>query len=212
MQTQNEHAGSADPLSHPTSAEWTAFLYKETASPRRREMAQHLANCPDCSSHLKTWRVTLGDLNEWMIPSRPRVRQPWFPRLKWAAATAVILAVGILVGQAFSPSRREVAALKTSVAQLSETVQRAGDPGLSANVSAARTTANAEVLRLLAQYSALQDNQRTADQLALKDVLDGLDVRIATLRNELETVAVNTEGSFRQTRQNLAQLASLPVQ
>jgi hypothetical protein len=37
-------------------------------------------------------------------------------------------------------------------------------------------------------------------------------VRIATLRGELETVAVNTEGSFQQTRQNLAQLTSYPAQ
>jgi hypothetical protein len=212
MQTQNEHAGSADPLSHPTSAEWMAFLYKETASPRRCEMAQHLADCSDCSSRLNAWRTTLSDLDQWAIPAPRRVHQPWFPVPRWAAATALILCVGILVGHAFSPSRREVAALRASVAQLSETVQRAGEPGLSATVAAARSTANAETLRLLAQYSALQDNQRTADQLAVKDVLDGLDVRIATLRNELETVAVNTEGSFRQTRQNLAQLVSLPVQ
>ena len=68
--------------------------------------------------------------------------------------------------------------------------------------------ANAETVRLLTQYTALQENQRTADQLALKDVLDTFDVRLASLRTELETVAVNTEGGFQATRQNLARLVS----
>jgi hypothetical protein len=189
-----------------------SFLYKETAAPRRREMEQHLANCADCSGRLKTWRATSNDLNEWVIPATRRVRQPWFPVLRWATAAALFLGAGIFIGQAFSPSRSEVAALKASVVQLSQNMQRAGDSDLAASVAAARTAAHAETLRLLSQYSTLQDNQRTADQLALKDVLDGVDLRIATLRNELETVAVNTEGSFQQTRQNLAQLASYPVQ
>jgi hypothetical protein len=212
MQTQNEYPGSVDPLSHPTNAEWVSFLYKETASTRRHEMEQHLANCLDCSHQLESWRAASSDLNEWTIPAPRRVRQSWFPLVRWAVAAALILGVGIVVGQGFSPSRREVAALKASVAQLSEAVERAGSSDLAASVAGARTAAHAETLRLLSQYSTLQDSQRIADQLALKDVLDGLEVRIATLRSELETVAVNTEGNFRQTRQNLAQLASYPTQ
>jgi mannitol/fructose-specific phosphotransferase system IIA component len=212
MQTENQHAGSVDPLSHPTSAEWMGFLYKETASARRREMEQHLANCPDCTRQLKVWRGTQSELNEWAMPAPRRVRQLSFPVLRWATAAALILGLGIVIGHAFSPSRREVAALKASVAQLSEAVQREGGSDVSGTVAAARAAANTETLRLLTQYRALQDNQRTADQLAVKDVLDALDVRIATLRGELETVAVNTEGSFQQTRQNLAQLTSYPAQ
>ena len=209
MQTQDQHTRTSDPdpLSHPTAAEWMAFLYGESAAPRRREMGAHLADCPACSAHAKAWRASLHDLDEWILPASRPAPRAWLPVLRWAAAAIVVLGVGMVLGRLMSPSAGDVAALKASVAKLSETVRRGPD----ASVAAATTAANAETLRLLSQYASLQDNQRTADQLALKDVLDTYDVRLATLRNELETVAVNTEGGFQLTRQNMAQLVSLPI-
>jgi len=188
-----------------------AFLYGETAAPRRRELAAHLTHCPACSAQVKAWRASLRDLDEWRLPVSQPAARPWLPVLRWAAAAAVVLGVGVWLGRQMSPSAGDLAALKTSVAQLSDAVQRGRDSDAPAIVATAATAANAETLRLLAQYSNLQDHQRAAAQQALKLTLDTLDVRLATLRNELETVAVNTEGGFQLTRQNMAQLVSFPV-
>jgi hypothetical protein len=185
-----------------------AFVYGETAAPRRRELGAHLAHCPACSAQVKAWSGSRRDLDAWVLPvSRPEAR-PWLPVLRWAAAAAAMLGMGIWLGRQMSPSASEFATLKATVAELFATVQRNGDPDAAASVAAATTAANAETLRLLTQYSSLQDNQRAADQQALKLTLGTFDVRLSTLRNELETVAVNTEGGFQATRQNLARLVS----
>jgi mannitol/fructose-specific phosphotransferase system IIA component len=187
-----------------------AFLYGELEAPRRRELGAHLERCPECSAQVKAWRASKYDLDEWKLPFRRAAGRAWVPVVRWAAAAAVVLGMGIAVGRLMSPSAGEVAQLKASVAELSAAVHRGGGGGDSpATLAAATTAANAETLRLLTQYSALQASQRSADQLALKDVLDTFDVRLATLRNELETVAVNTEGGFQLTRQNLARLVSV---
>jgi hypothetical protein len=212
MQTENQNTGTSSPVNHPDAAEWMAFLYKETAGARRRELGAHLADCPSCSEQVRVWRARLYDLDEWKLPrSRPAARA-WLPVLRWAVAASLVLAVGIWVGRSTASSAREIAALKASVAQLSDTVRRGSGDGTDTSESAAAAiaAANAETVRLLSQYSTLQENQRAADQLALKDVLDTFDVRLANLRSELETVAVNTEGGFQVTRQNLARLVSYP--
>jgi hypothetical protein len=185
-----------------------AFLYGESAAPRRRELGAHLAHCPACSAQVKAWQASRHELDEWVLPaSRPAARA-WLPVMRWAAAAALLLGVGVWLGRQMSPSAGDFAALKASVAQLSEAVGRGSDLDVSPSVAAATAAANAETLRLLAQYSSLQDNQRAADQQALKLTFDTYDARLATLRKELETVAVNTEGGFQVTRQNLAQLVS----
>jgi hypothetical protein len=211
MQTQDQDTGTSGSLSHPDAAEWMAFLYGETAALRRRGLGAHLAHCQACSAQVKAWRASLRDLDEWVLPVSGRAARPWLPVLRWAAAAAVVLGVGVWLGRQVPPSTGDVAALKTSVAQLSEAVQRGRESDAPAIVATATTAANVETLRLLAQYSSLQDNQRAADQQALKLTLDTFGVRLATLRNELETVAVNTEGGFQLTRQNMAQLVSFPV-
>jgi hypothetical protein len=208
MQTENKHTGTAGPLKHPESAEWMGFLYGEPGE-RRRELRAHLEECPACSAQLKAWRASMSDLDEWRVPTRQATSAGWMPVLRWATAAAAVLAVGMGLGRITSPSTREVAELKASVAQLSQAVRQNTGGGDSAGaIAAATTAANVETMRLLTQYSALQENQRTGDQLALKDVLDTFDARLASLRHELETVAVNTEGGFQATRQNMARLVS----
>ena len=208
MQTENKHTGIAGTLNHPESGEWMGFLYGEIAAPRRRELRAHLEQCPACTSQVKSWRASLSDLDEWHVPTRRASAGGWMPVLRWATAAAAVLAVGMGMGRMMSPSAREVAELKASVAQLSQSVRQNNGSDNVGAIAEATTAANAETVRLLTQYTALQENQRTADQLALKDVLDTFDVRLASLRTELETVAVNTEGGFQATRQNLARLVS----
>src|SRR2546423_15543587 len=104
MQTQDEHTRTPDPLSHPTSAEWMGFLYGKLAVPRRRELGGHLADCPECSARVKAWRASQYDLDEWVLPNLRPAQRTWFPVLRWAAATALVLGMGTWLGRSMAPS------------------------------------------------------------------------------------------------------------
>ena len=139
MHTENKDTGTAGPLKHPENADWMGFLYGETAGERRRELRAHLEECPACSAQLKAWRASMSDLDEWRVPTRRVTPGGWMPVLRWATAAAAILAVGIGLGRMMSPSTREMAELKASVAQLSQTVRQNSGGGDSAGAIAAAT-------------------------------------------------------------------------
>jgi hypothetical protein len=182
-----------------------AFLYEEVAPEQKRELQSHLAQCAACAEQVKGWRSGMTALDEWSLPALRRAPRRWQPMVKWAAAAAVVLAVGFAVGRQSSTSATELAALKTSVAQLTETVER--DRQL--NTMNAATAANAEVLRLLDDYARLDENGRAEDRKTMALALQNFESRLARLRAELETVAVNTQDSFQQTQEGLARLVSL---
>jgi hypothetical protein len=182
-----------------------AFLYHEVAPEQKRELQSHLAQCPTCAEQVKGWRAGMMALDEWSLPALRRAPRRWQPMVKWAAAAAVVLAVGFAVGRQISTSASELAALKTSVAQLTETVER--DRQL--NTMNAAATANAEVLRLLDEYARLDENGRAEDRKTVALALQNFESRLARLRAELETVAVNTQDSFQQTQEGLARLVSM---
>jgi hypothetical protein len=215
MQSQETNTRTAAAVKHPDAAEWMAFLYAEVAPERRRELEDHLAHCADCSAQLKTWRASNKALDEWQLPVMQRTSsaaraasRPWWPALKWAAAAAIVLALGFAFGRQTAPNAAELAALKTSVAQLAEGMQQERGASLSNSANIATTAANAETLRLLAEYSQLQESQHATDQQNLAVALRNFETRLGRLRAELETVALNTENGFEQTHENLSRLVS----
>ena len=215
MQSQETNTRISGALKHPDAAEWMAFLYAERSPERRRELEGHLAHCADCSAQMETWRASSKALDEWRLPVIRRTSsaarlasRPWWPALKWAAAAAIVLVLGFAFGRQTSPDAAEFAALKTSVAQLAEAVQQERGSTLSNNVNIATAAANAETLRLLAQYSQLQESQRATDQQNLAVAMRNFETRLGRLRTELETVALNTENGFEQTHENFSRLAS----
>jgi hypothetical protein len=187
-----------------------SFLYGECAPERRRELGAHLATCPACATNVRTWRSSMNTLDEWPLPASRYARRQWVPVLKWAAAAAVVLAVGFAVGRQTSNARNEVAALKESVNQLSALVQSEHSFNLSNSVALA-ASANTETLHLLNEYARLQQEQRASDQEVIKTALRTFDLRLGRVRSDLQTVAVNTEAGFEQTHQNLARLVSYTI-
>ena len=213
MQSQDSNTGTAGTVKHPNSSEWMSFLYGECAPERRRELDAHLAACAACASQVQTWRSSMNALDDWPLPARRHARRQWVPTLKWAAAAAVVLAVGFAMGRQTSNARAEVAALKSSITDLTAIVERDHNLILSNNV-AVLANANTETLRLLSDYARLQQEQRAADQEVIKTALQSFDLRLGKVRTDLQTVAVNTEAGFELTHHNLAQLASysMPIQ
>ncbi len=188
-----------------------AFLYKEIAPERAREMRGHLGACSSCAAQVKAWRASTRELNEWILPATRPDRRQWLPALRWATAAALILGLGVVLGRQTSPALRELSDLRASVNQLAGSWEKERAASLSNSVAVAALAANGETVRLLAQYSRLQDEQRAADQQALRVVLQNFDSRIGRLRGDLETVAVNTQDGLVQTHQDLTRLASYTV-
>ena len=204
MQSQDANTRSAGAVNHPSAEEWMGYLYNEIAPERKREMHAHLAQCGDCGKQLHQWRGGLSALDDWKMPALKPAQSRWQPVtiLKWAAAAAVVLVAGVAIGRQSSNASGEVAALQASVTQLTQRIEDE------------RTTASAareQTLRLLAEYAKLDEARRSEDREAVEIALTEMDSRLLKLRTELETVAVNTETGFRQTREGLTTLASYTV-
>ena len=204
MQSQEANTGSAGAVNHPSTEEWMAYLYNELAPERKRELHAHLAQCGDCGKQLPQWRDGMLALDDWKMPARPRrvLAQPSVTLVKWAAAAAVVLVAGFAIGRQSSNAASEVAALKNSVTQLTERMDEE---------RAAMGAVREQSLRLLAEYAKLDDARRTEDRETVELALRDMDSRLFKLRSELETVAVNTETGFRQTKEGLTTLASYTV-
>lgn len=184
MQSQDSNTGTTGTVKHPNSSEWMSFLYGECAPERRRELDAHLAACPTCAGQVQTWRGSMNALDDWPLPAKRRAQRQWVPALKWAAAAAIILALGFGIGRQTSNARGEVAALKTSVAALTAMVEREHNFNLSNSV-AISATANTETLRLLGDYARLQQEQRATDQEVVKTALRSFDLRLGRVRSDL---------------------------
>ena len=190
-----------------------AFLYGEVVPERKRELETHLAECVPCTEQVSAWRSGMTALDDWKIPAT-RATTTWaLPVLKWAAAAAVVLCAGFVLGRQTSPASAALVELKTSVAQLADALKRHQGEQLTNTVTLATAAANAEAVRLLSIYSQLQAEQRYSDQQAIGTTMRGFETRLSRLRTELETVALNTENGFEQTHDNLTRLAaySAPV-
>ena len=184
-----------------------AFLYGELDRERQKSLEQHLQRCEPCSALVEEWRASMASLDQWPATTSRQPRREWAPILKLAAAAAIVLLFGFTAGRLTGASRSELRELRNSLAQL----QNENFATRSNIVIASVSAANANTLRLLADYSRAQDEQRTADRQSLTLVLAAMDARLAKMRSDLETVAFNTETGFEVTDENLTRVASLTL-
>ena len=208
QKTDTRNAGA---VNHPSAEDWMGFLYGEMPTARRRELGDHLSQCPTCRQQLKSWRAGMSALDEWELPVIRRPQPHWQPALKWASAAAVVLCIGFLLGRQTSNAASELAALKASVARISETVERDREASAVNAIDEATAVAQAEVARLMTDYTHAAEAVRAEDRRTTSLALRQMELRLSRLRTELETVAVNTEGSFQQTQEGLANLVALTI-
>ena len=192
-------------MNHPKREEWVPYLFGETSSSASRHLKAHLQTCPECREVVENWKSSVGRLDAWKLPAVALAHEPlrFQPFLKWAAAAALVLFVGFAIGR--------VTSTKTDV----EHLRAAFEPYIRnemARAAAANLAASAEQTRkLMADYSTAFDLKRTEDIQAIYAALDKLDSqRVAdalSLKQELDTVAVNADAGLRHTEQQLVQLA-----
>ncbi len=203
-------------MNHPTREEWMSYLYDELTGEQHAGLEAHLAVCPDCKAGLDQWRTTKVDLDAWCLPAK-RAQSP-LPRpfVRWAAAAAVMIGVGFGVGRFVPSASADVDSLRAEIEpsirqqlrqEFAQTLRSELERASVANLAAS----NAEARQLVADFVKAYEANRTEDNQAVYNALNKLDTQrladYATLRKELETVAVLTDVSFRRTQEQLVQLA-----
>jgi len=176
-------------MKHPSREEMMSYLYDELESEPRRALACHFEECAPCRAHLAEWRSTTRQLDAYAVAP---VQSPQWKQQRWArpafaaAAAAVVLFAGFALGRSSGVSRAELESAKQDV---------------EAKALAAGRT---EAQRQLQQFAS--DVGKRLDTLQAQQSSD-----YASLRKELETVAVLTEAGFRQTENRFVALADLPT-
>ena len=209
---------------HPTPEEWMSFLYGEDSPARHTELGAHLHQCAECRRKVQTWRGSMGALDAWAEPRARRRLRP-LPALRWAAAAAVVLGLGIGVGRmtfsAHGDPEQLAAMLRSEVetrlastrADFARALQQQRVELTEAVHAAVVDAAGEEAEDLFAGIVRIIDERRQSDQeaylAALRQVQERSLSDYATLRKDLDTVAVNTDDGLSQAREQLIELAAL---
>jgi hypothetical protein len=181
-------------MNHPKPEEWVPYVYGETTSAVRRELTAHLRDCPQCRTEIETWKRSLSRLDSWKLPEVQRPSELLVPFLKWAAAAAVVLAVGISIGRATAP-KVDVEKLRVALA-----------PQLKRDLSRELAElVRQEVVRTTSL--TLASDRRYADQVAAEYAQQ----IYVVLKKDVDTIAVNADAGLRNTAQQLVQLADYKV-
>lgn len=142
-------------MKHPTEEEWMDFVYGEKAD--AAELRAHLANCADCRRDVEGWRATMRTLDAWKLtPQTGRVGGAGW--LRWVAAAAIFLAVGIAIGASVRKGP-DVAAIERSIHALAERVdqERAATAMALRDFEARRVTDLVSLRRDLEQVAVATD-------------------------------------------------------
>jgi hypothetical protein len=209
---------------HPTAEEWMSFLYGEDSPAHHTELGAHLHQCAECRRQVQTWRGSMSALDA-SAESQPRRRWAPVPAMRWAAAAAVVLGLGIGIGRmTFSaPGDPEQLAavlraemetkLASTRAEFDAALQQQRAELTEAVHAAAIDAAGEEAEGLFARIVRVIDERRQSDQetylAALRQVQERSLSDYATLRKDLDTVAVNTDDGLSQAREQLIEFATL---
>jgi hypothetical protein len=199
MQTNEIKSGTDGDMKHPQSEKWMSYLYREVSRSERMKLAAHLAACGECQAQVKRWQDTLRALDDGKgLAQRPRFRVP-SPLLKWGMAAVLTLTIGFGAGRLVSPAAADTRAMRTSLkseirSELLTELRQEQDKELAA-------------YKLSAEEKLAQDNKLILAALGKLDADRQTDY--ASLRKELETVAVLTQDSLQRAQQQIVTLASL---
>ena len=182
---------------HPATTEWMDYLYGEVTPTDEARLAGHLAGCAACRRQVGQWRGAMAQLDEGRLPFAPAAATR--PFWHWAAAAALFLGLGVLMGVAATQPGRTRA-----TAQLREDLRRelAGE---------LRREWADERRHLLAETSGLLERQRAADGeqilAALHDVGASHHADYESLHQEMENLALTTQKTLWQAQQQIVSLA-----
>jgi anti-sigma factor RsiW len=167
-------------MNHPKPEELTDFLYDELDPARRDEIADHLKQCDACAGQMASWRNVRKELAGWRVPMRDHVtssRRSFAQPLKWAAAAVIFLGAGYAIAHVTSP-RINQDQLRAELAKELRTEIR---QGLASEMQ---------------KYSSEQLAQQSEFQQSVAATINRFALQHATLRKDVETVALRTQEEF----------------
>jgi len=175
----------------------------------------HLHTCPDCKSKVNEWQAARSGLDEWRVPKRRGRVVLAQPMVKWAAAAAIVLSIGVGIGRLTSaaPNVQQVrAAIEPEMRQeLRREFAQLFRDQLDKSASTTLAASTEQTRQLLAEFARAVEAKRTEDYQAINAALDKLQSqRLAdffSLKKDVDTMAVLTESGFRRAQQQLVQLA-----
>jgi anti-sigma factor RsiW len=199
-------------MKHPSREVWMSFLYGELRRPERAEAVSHLAGCPECRAQVAAWRATKTSLDAWMLPrTRTRTVGLLLPVVQWAAAAVVALCLGFGAGRLSAPGadpERIRAAIEPALRQqLQAECLQAVRTEMATSSAQTIESARGETRELVASLASQMAQARQEDWQTIRTALGTLRQDQLNNRRDLETVAVLTGASLRQTQQQLYQLA-----
>ena len=205
-------------MNHPQHEEWVPYIFNEATPETRRRLKEHLAACSTCREELDSWKRSLGRLDAWKLPRFSKPAEFLQPFLKWAAAAALflVLAGGVAVGRLL-PATQDTARLKAALEsdlrqQLQHEFAVKLQSELAQSSSSTLKAANRQAQDILTDYINADQAKRAEDNQAILTALDRMSKQhladYASLKQELDTVAFNTDVGLRHTEQQLVQLAS----
>jgi hypothetical protein len=207
-------------MKHPTPEELVSWFYGEKTTRSSRELRAHVDECAECRAQIDAWRTTTEVLND--LPA-PVARRRWTPvPLQWAAAAALFLALGIVLGRfAFSTNEAKLRAalhsgmqqqLATAREEISQEFQRRHDDVVAQVLVAAEAKIALGSQKLAEDFGLALQQARAEDRAtyltALRELGAKHDAEVATLKRGIETVVALADYGFEATEQRFAQLAA----
>jgi len=187
-----------------------SYLYDELPPGTRAPLQTHLDGCDECREQVAAWRHATLQMSEWTLPRRRRVSRTG-GLARWAVAAAVV-ALATVGSVCLVSLEKDVKQLRTDVRGQ---VQRELNTALAQVTEQATKSASAEAQALIAAVAQNLEEKRLADQQATLTALQKLNAQrmtdYATLRKELETVAVFSETGLQRAQNQISSLAYTPT-
>jgi hypothetical protein len=168
-------------MTHPKHEELAAFLYEDgLRAARRAEVARHVDACDECRALVDGWRGLRTNLAAWQLPAVARMpaaasrSSAAGAGFRWAVAAAVLLSGGFALAR-MTEKPVDLAALRTDLAK------------------ELRKEVRQELVAELRNYSAKQAAWQEEFQGEVVNVVRQQAANHASLRKDLETMAVLTE-------------------
>ncbi len=178
-------------MNHPNREEWVPYLYGEAEPATERRLTKHFHACAECRAEFTRWKQSAHRLGAWKLP---RIHQPsalWPAILKWTAATAMILALGFGLGR-LSTSRPNYEQLRAQIEpRLRQELSQMLREQIGESAVTTLEVAGQQSQKLLAAYAVLNEQRRAEENHLIR-------ADILSLKDQLDTVAVNTDSSFRR--------------
>jgi hypothetical protein len=201
-----------------------SFLYNELPPEERRTLQKHLETCPECDAQVNRWQRAAGEMSTWKLPSGRKVTAVRTVA-RWAVAAAVA-GLAIAGGARLVAMNNEIKQLRAEVQsgrqefestlreQLAGEMRRDMNSALARITEEASRSASKDAQTLIAAVAAKLEEKRLTDQQAMMAALQKVNEQhvtdYASMRKELETVAVFTETGWQRTQNQIATLASSP--